>query len=215
MSKISYEELKKYVRLEMYKEISTEYETLINEAIDNRWKIIESNYNGSDLDPADECSEDVEMLRNFKYRMTLMIICCLCETWEQDLYNFLKENNFIQSTNNCFNMLKNELRDALNIDLDSNKYKKLKEMRDLVNGIKHGNGPSLNRVIEEYGSDILANSNLGMINEDGTEEMIKQRHFDDNILTSITLKCDGKTKEYYQALIDFWNDVFNEIDCRN
>ena len=150
-----------------------------------------------------------------------MIICCLCETWEQDLYNFLKEEKLInvmskddESTD--YERIKNVFDESFKSKIG--KYQKLEQMRKFVNSIKHGAGPSFKKLRKELGDSVLADSNVGWIKEDGSKGRIKQHEFDSNTLTSITLVSDGKIKEYYEAIIRFWKDVFSEMEnkeCSN
>ena len=211
MSILTYKEAKKFIRLDSYRDIAEKYNKIINLGVEEKWNSICALYSGTDLDPADEAYEDVEMLRLFSYRMSLMLICCLCETWEQDLYNFLKEENLDYPSENDFNRLKSSFnRSFPNLSLDS--YTKIREMRSLVNAIKHGKGNSFEALKQVLGDSILADSNFGYIADDGTEHLKKQILYDDNTLTSITLKPQGKITEYYNEIISFWNDVFREID---
>lgn len=211
MAVLTYSQAKRLIRIDSYREIAEEYEKILNLGIEARWNKSASLYENTDLDPADEAYDEVELLRLFKYRMSLMLICCLCETWEQDLFNFLKEEGILVSTNNEYGAVKSCFNSYFtHLSLDN--YSKIKEMRDFVNAIKHGKGRSFENIKHLLGDSILADSNLGYIAEDGSEHIHKQIKYDDNVLTSITINPNGKIKEYYDSILDFWQDVFNELD---
>ena len=55
---------------------------------------------------------------------------------------------------------------------------------------------------------ILADSNIGVMDESGVITKKKQIEFDCNTLTSKTLNVDGKLEIYSKALVRFWKDVF-------
>lgn len=211
MAILNYAQAKRLIRIDSYREIAEEYEKILNLGIEARWNKIASLYENTDLDPVDEAYDEIELLRLFKYRMSLMLICCLCETWEQDLFNFLKEEGILTSIDNEYSTVKFCFNSYFaNLSLDN--YSKIKEMRDFVNAIKHGKGRSFENLKQLLGDSILADSNLGYITEDGSEHIYKQIRYDDNVLTSITINPNGKIKEYYDSIVDFWHDVFNELD---
>lgn len=98
----------------------------------------------------------------------------------------------------------------LNIEIDS--YKDIKEMRVYVNAIKHGKGKSFKKLLNELGDSVLADSLIGKTTEDEKDVMFKQSKYDENTLTSITLKYDGKLKCNSNAIIDFWKDVYKQLE---
>ena len=69
-----------------------------NGEIEIVWKELCDTNTSPDIDPTDIFDNEMESLRNQEYSMKLMNICCLSETWEQDLYNFLKEKVFLFSS---------------------------------------------------------------------------------------------------------------------
>lgn len=209
MGRMAFEEIQKLIRLDKYQEIAEEYETIINEGIAQRWKKFSAPFENTNLDPVDERDDVVEMLKMFKYRMRLMIVCCLCETWEQDLYNFLKETDIIGTISNDFQNIKLKYSEKLSINIDD--YKKIIEMRLLVNSIKHGSGNSYTKLKNKIGDNILADSNLKELQNDGSAVFIKQDQFDDNVLTSKTLNVEGRITEYYEEIMRFWKDVFSNV----
>ena len=159
-----------------------------------------------DEDPSDIFAEEIEDLRNLSYSMKLMNICCLSETWEQDLYNFLKEKGLISlNSNDYFNTKK--LFEQIYPNCAISNYPLIVEMRALVNAIKHGEGSSLTNIRRMTGDTILADSNIGIMDDNGDIHKKKQIYFDNNTLTSRTLNVDGKLKTYINAIVDFWQDV--------
>ena len=81
-------------------------------------------------------------------------------------------------------------------------------MRALVNAIKHGEGSSLTNIRRMTADTILADSNIGIMDDNGDIHKKKQIDFDNNTLTSRTLNVDGKLKTYINAIVDFWQDVY-------
>ena len=81
-------------------------------------------------------------------------------------------------------------------------------MRALVNAIKHGEGNSLNNIRRITSDAILADSNIGVADENGVVTRRKQIEFDPNTLTSKTLNVDGKLQIYSDAVVTFWKDVY-------
>ena len=90
MSKITYDEMMQMLRIQRYKEIAN-YDKVIDLGIDAMWKGLSAQVTTPETDPIDIFDDEIENLKNLEYSMKLMNICCLSETWEQDLYNFLKE----------------------------------------------------------------------------------------------------------------------------
>ena len=149
----------------------------------------------------------MENLRNIEYSMKLMNICCLSETWEQDLFSFIKEKGLTESHSNDYNVTRRRFEEEYTSCLISN-YPLIVEMRALVNAIKHGEGNSFNNIRRITSDSILADSNLGVMDESGVVHRKKQIEFDSNTLTSRTLNVDGKLEIYSDAIVKFWQDVF-------
>lgn len=209
MSKINFESVMQEIRIKRYKDIAN-YNTVIDLGIDAMWKELCSQINSPDIDPTDVFAEEVEYLKNLEYSMKLMNICCLSETWEQDLYNFLKEKGLITVLSNDYARTKQIFETAYPTCAISN-YPQIVEMRALVNAIKHGEGNSLNNIRRLTADTILADSNIGSADERGFITKKKEIEFDNNTLTSRTLNIDGKLEAYSDALVGFWGDVF-QID---
>ena len=206
MAIIDYETMKQQLRLQRYKDIA-EYDKVVDHGINEMWKELCDKVTTPDIDPTDIFSEEVEYFKNLSYSMKLMNICCLSETWEQDLYNFLKEKGLITVRSNDYSRTKQIFETAYPTCVISN-YPMIAEMRALVNAIKHGEGNSLNNIRRLTEDAILADSNIGVVDERGVFTKKKEIEFDDNTLTSRTLNIDGKLRLYSDALIGFWGDVF-------
>ena len=206
MAKIDFETMKKMLRIQRYKEIA-DYENVINLGIDAMWKELCARVTEPDVDPTDIFGEEVEYLKNLDYSMKLMNICCISETWEQDLYNFLKEKGLITVYSNDYWNTKKTFERAYPSCQISN-YPQIEEMRALVNAIKHGEGNSLTNIRRMTSDTILADSNLGVAGDDGVVVKRKEIEFDPNTLTSRTLNVEGRLQVYADTIVKFWEDVF-------
>ena len=105
MSKISYESMMQALRIEKYREFE-KYDKVVNLGINAMWKELCDNVSDPDIDPTELYDEEMETLRNIDYSMKLMNICSLSETWEQDLYNFLKEKGLVTVYSNDYRITK-------------------------------------------------------------------------------------------------------------
>ena len=206
MARIDFESVKQELRKKRYKDISN-YDKVIELGVDAMWKDLCSKIDSPDVDPTDIFAEEMEYLKDLEYSMKLMNICCLSETWEQDLYNFLKEKGLVSVLSNDFFRTKQIFETAYPTCLISS-YPEIEEMRALVNAIKHGEGNSLNNIRRLTADSILADSNIGVMGEDGEVVKRKEIEFDNNTLTSRTLNIEGKLDAYSDALVAFWGDVF-------
>lgn len=206
MAKLSSESIMEMLRIQRYKDIAN-YDKVVTRGIDAMWKDLCDKVEGNDVDPTDIFSEELETLQNTLYSMRLMNICCLSETWEQDLYNYLKEKGLITVLSNDYARTKQIFERAYPACGISN-YPEIEEMRALVNAIKHGEGNSLTNIRRLTSDAILADSHIGEISESGAVTKIKQIEFDSGTLTSQTLNVDGKLQIYSDAIVKFWGDVF-------
>lgn len=206
MSKMDYELINKLLRIERYKEIA-KYDEVIDLGIETMWKDLCARIGDADVDPTDVFDQELENLQNLRYSMSLMTICCLSETWEQDLYNFLKEKGLISVLSNDYARTKQIFEEVFPECAISN-YPLISEMRALVNAIKHGEGNALTNIRRLTSDTILADSNLGEEDERGEVTKKKQIEFDKNTLTSKTLNVDGKLQVYSDTIVKFWEDVF-------
>ena len=206
MAKITYKKMNQLLRIQKYKEIAN-YDKVVNLGVNTMWKDLCSKITTPDIDPTEIFDEEMENLKNIKYSMKLMNICCLSETWEQDLYNFLKEKGLIQIYSNDYKNTKRIFECAYPSCAISN-YPKIEEMRTLVNAIKHGEGNALTNIRRITSDSILADSNIGVADQNGVVTKKKQIEFDCNTLTSRTLNVEGKLQIYSDAIVEFWEDVF-------
>lgn len=206
MANTNYPTMMEQLRIQRYQDIAN-YDKVVRVGISTMWKELCDQLEGSGLDPADVFSCELENLQNTEYSMNLMNICCLSETWEQDLYNYLKEKGLVTVYSNDYRATKRLFEQTYPTCAISN-YPEIEEMRALVNAIKHGEGNSLTNIRRLTADSILADSNLGEIDESGTIIKRKQIEFDQGTLTSKTLNVDGKLQTYSEAIIRFWQDVF-------
>ena len=206
MSKISYEEMMQQLRIQRYQEIAN-YDKVIHLGIDAMWRELCEKVDDPNIDPTEIFDTEVENLRNIEYSMQLMNICCLSETWEQDLYNFIKEKGLNEIRSNDIGRTIEAFERGYS-ECAVSKYPLIAEMRALVNAIKHGEGRSLTNIRRITSDAILADSNIGEMNERGEIVKRKQIDFDNNTLTSRTLNVEGKLQIYSDEIVKFWEDVF-------
>ena len=207
MSKISYELMMKMLRIKRYEKIA-EYDNVVNLGIDTMWKDLCAQTASADVDPTEIFAEEMNDLQDVMYSMKLMNICCLSETWEQDLYNYLKEKGLITTNSNDYGNTKRIFEQAYPTCPISN-YPKIGEMRALVNAIKHGEGNALATIRRMTSDAVLADSNWGVVDANGGVCRKKQIEFDCNTLTSRTLNVEGKLKMYSETIIEFWENVYS------
>lgn len=206
MAEITYEEMMNSIRMQKFKDILN-YDKVVELGINAMWKDLCEQIKTPDIDPTDIFSSEVEQLQNLEYSMKLMNICCLSELWEQELYNFLKEKGLITVYSNDYSRTKQIFENAYP-GCEISNYPMIVEMRTLVNAIKHGEGRALTDIRNLTSDSILADSNIGMEDEHGTVTKKKQIEFDNNTLTSKTLNVEGKLQAYSDAVVLFWQDVF-------
>lgn len=212
MANISYEEMVQMLRIQRYQEIAN-FDKVVDLGIDALWQRLCSQVDSSELDPTEIFDGEMESLRNVEYSMKLMNICCLSETWEQDLYNFLKEKGLIEVRSNDYSQTK-QIFESHYPECAIANYSEIREMRALVNAIKHGEGNSFSNLRRITADTILADSNIGEMNEHGEILKKKQIEFDQNALTSRTLNVEGKLQLYSDALVKFWKDVIQAEKTR-
>lgn len=202
--RVNYKDAMFYLKLEEMKNIAENYSIIIKSGIDSYWKQLKENKcfcRDEDLD------DERYMLRMFKYRMELMQICCLCETFEQFLFNLLLEKSI--ECENSYSTIRDKIEEEFNVDLHNNK--EINEMRSLTNAIKHGEGYSFDAIREELGDDVLANSLIYDLDEFGNVKAIKQYKYDCQTLTNITLNVEGKIQQYYKVIEELWNKIHQKL----
>ena len=226
-------------KIEDFKDICNLYCEIITLGIQAKERQIKEEYcafNEADLE------EKYSKLHLFKYRMDLLLLCCISEVWEQDLYVFLKEalkskedfvkekiysehfktsssSNDIESlisslSNNDYNTVKQIYKDIFDIDIDE--FPLINEMRDFANAIKHGLGYSLKRLKNKLGEKLFLNRSICSIDENGKIGFIKGIDVIHTTLNSETLDTEGKLQEYTNAVEKFWlyiNKKINLGDC--
>jgi hypothetical protein len=206
MAKLDYKTVMEELRIQRYKEMLN-YDKVVDLGVESMWKELCAQVTSQDVDPTDIFSEEMEYLRDLEYSMKLMNICCLCETWEQDLYNFLKEKGLVEILSNDYPRTR-QIFEGAYPECKISEYSEIEEMRALVNAIKHGEGYSLTNIRRMTSEAILADSAFGVMDENGEVIRKKQIEFDVSTLTSRTLKIDGKLALYSDAVVRFWQDVF-------
>ena len=206
MANISFKDMMELLMIEKYRKFLT-FDKVVNRGTEEMWKDYCSQITSPDVDPTDVFAEEVEYFKNIEYSMKLMNICCLCETWEQDLYNFLKEKGLIEVRSNDYARTK-QIFENNYPECRISGYPLIGEMRALVNAIKHGEGNSFSNLRRLTADSILADSNIGVVDESGVVVRKKEIEFDSNTLTSRTLNVEGKLEAYSEALVSFWQGVF-------
>ncbi len=127
--------------------------------------------------------------------------------WEQSLFNFLFEKGVItENTKNNYGIVKKAIKNSFQIDLDT--YTEIKDMRNLVNAIKHGNGSSYREFKLDHGNKTFADSVFIKV-EDENGEIIRAlpKKVDLNTLTSEVLEIGNKVQVYYDAIEKMWMDL--------
>ena len=215
---IAYDEVLKAIRFDEYKNIS-DYAGIIKRAIDIEW------HDFYDIYKDDDCvvDEKAHVMQMFQYRTNAMVLCCMIQVWEQDLFNFLYEIAVEETDNDLLRKLKSE-KDS--VEYFDNNYSKveavyqhlymvsissisnMKEFRDIVNSIKHGAGKSFETVKNVLGGSILADSNIGEVDTKGVVRRYKQENFDKNTLTSRVLNLDDKIEGAYKEILKFWDETY-------
>ena len=205
MAKITYKNMLQLLRLQKYEKFLN-YDKVIDIGIDTMWKDLCKDI-PKDIDATDIFAEEMEELRMTQYSMKLMNICCLCETWEQDLYNFLKERGLIETFSNEYKDTKQIFEREYPSCAISN-YPNITEMRMLVNTIKHGEGRSLTNLRRHASDSMFVDSNIRLVDKYGNVIIKKEIEYDGNPLTSQTLNTNGKLQVYKETIIKFWKDVY-------
>ena len=206
MANISFKDMMELLMIEKYRNFLT-FDKVVNRGTEEMWKDYCLQITSPDVDPTDVFAEEAEYFKNIEYSMKLMNICCLCETWEQDLYNFLKEKGLIEVRSNDYARTK-QIFENNYPECRISGYPLIGEMRALVNAIKHGEGNSFSNLRRLTADSILADSNIGVVDESGVVVRKKEIEFDSNTLTSRTLNVEGKLEAYSEALVSFWQGVF-------
>ena len=203
--RINFEQAIFYLKLTEMENIVKNYPLILKLGIETYWA--QTKEQKQDY-PDDYLDEERYMLQMFKYRMGLMTIVCLCETFEQFLLNLLSEKS-IDCKNDKYDKFGKKFEKTFNVDLLNNET--INEMRGLTNAIKHGDGDSFIKIRQKLGDDILANSSIYTIDDLGNTKAIKQNRHDHQTLTSITLNVEGRIQIYYEAIKELWDRIYLEL----
>lgn len=219
--KLTYHDVVKSCTIDDFCDICNMYTEIVLLGIKEKEKLIKQNY--AALSECDEtCIEDeYRKLNLFKYRCELLLICCLSEVWEQNLFLLLKNiyddpqirlSGQRKPVINSYDIIKQLCKEWLNTDIDS--YKTISEMRRFTNTIKHGLGRSLEKLEQEIGESIYLDSNWGKIESCGQKQTYKEIAFACGTLNAETLNATGKLQEFVAAVEMFWIDLNNEVNSR-
>lgn len=215
---------KKYIRdLRQIKElfferihpIFSDVEKEANEYQNKLWEELMNQecYEDGIIDPSEfvetvqEASfEKYEILSLMQYRNINMWISCMCQVWEQQLFSFIYHEAISEGIKyNESDMKKGFLFSKEVFEWHQQPFKnltcwpKIKELRDLVNVIKHSEGNSEQRLrktrpdyfVKDTGSDSF--------------DLLSLYH---STLLEATLQVKEKDFiDYYEALIEFWNEL--------
>jgi len=181
-------------------------EKIWDDAMSSPWDG-ESDFDLSDI--ADTCQEiglkRYEILSLMRYRNLAMWISCLYQSWEQQIMRFVK--NEIE-TDGCFN-LTGDMDFATakkgfkihNCPIDElSCWKKIRELRALVNVIKHSEGDSA-KILRKLRPDFFCWEETNGFSRD------KLQLFESSLLDE-TLNIENEDfTAYYNALIAFWDEL--------
>lgn len=192
----------------IFLDIETEAKNIEN----NTWEsMMHSVPYDENVDPSDYAEtaletgiEHYEMLYLMKYRTICMWISCLCQIWEQQLYSFVITELQSDGLKPCekekgFSFSK-DIFSSYGIKFEDLKcWDKIKELRLLVNVIKHAEGRSeedLRKINKQY----FEKPNI-MFESDS----LKLYH---NSLLENNLNVSSKDlEEFKNALVSFWQEL--------
>ena len=211
--KFNFNEMDCLLRIDDFRDICDVYSEIISFGINEKKRIITKCYMECGEDET-YAEEENRKLALFEYRMEALLLCCLSEVWEQNLFVLLKEtigrkeikesDMPFELNDNNYGKIKGLYQKLFDINLDD--YLLIKEMRDLVNVIKHGPGYSLESLKVKLGDELFLASNMDIIESDGTIRKIKEIEFSHTTLSERTLNIKGKLQEY---LIEVEKSLFD------
>lgn len=154
----------------------------------------------------DASFEKYELLSLMHYRNISMWISCMCQVWEQQLFSFI----YHEALSEGFEYTKSDLKRGFAFSKDIFEWHqqsletldcwpKIKELRALVNVIKHSEGESeqkLRKIRPDY-----------FVQDIGIDkyDLLSLYH---STLLEATLQIKEKDfVDYYNALIEFWNEL--------
>lgn len=165
------------------------------------------------IDPADFVDavqeagfEKYEILSLMQYRTISMWISCMCQVWEQQLFSFV----YHEAQNEAITYDESDLKRGFGFSKEVfawhqqpfenlSCWPKIKELRTLVNVIKHSEGDSelkLRKMRPDY-----FELDIGT----GKYDLISFYH--STLLEATLLIKDQDFLDYYNALIDFWDEL--------
>lgn len=234
-----------FSKIRDFEDICNTYNEIISLGIQVKEEQIQENFEKYCKDET-YLEEENDRLNLFKYRMELLLLCCLSEAWEQNLYVFLKEaikqkSERIKEKNDKFMHFEREKDNKKNkkdlcdlieeiennndykivkklyekiFDINIEKNQKIKEMRELVNAIKHGPGRSLNNIKKSDNSDnddIFLYSKFSKYIENGKKYSTKEIDVFHTTLNIESLNVEGKLNEYFESIKELWIDMNKKI----
>ena len=200
MSTIFYDKIFNSFNVDYQKELE-EYEQILlaelepTPIIDHEGNLSDYEFDLSGIEG--KIAERYYLLFTTKYRIIVMWICCLCEVWEQQLQLFLKlekQNGDLQDNRelNWWNQVKSTYLEY-GIDFEKcSSWQKLKELRLLVNVIKHGEGDSKNDLQKKR-------PDLFLINNTDRFSL-----FHSSLIFPTINISENDVGIYANAIIDFW-----------
>ena len=200
MSNIFYEKLFCSLNGDYQKELD-EYEQLLmselepTPIVDYEGNLCDYEFDLSKIEG--KIAERYYLLCTTKYRVMAMWICCLSEVWEQQLQLFLKleKQNGDLLDNYELNWWKQVKRAYLEYGIDFEQFpswQKLKELRLLVNVIKHGEGES-QKELQKKRPDLFLINNTNRFS----------LYHSSLICPTINIS-ENDVRVYANAIIDFW-----------
>lgn len=230
--RITYNEAACIYTTEDFQNICNMYHEIISLGMKEKIKSLENDFAKMNYDE-NILEEEYQEMCLFKYRMDLLLICCLSEVWEQNLFTLLNENiknlktekssngNVSSKSKDSKKAIENKLHEIKNnndygkvkelykelFKFDIDKYEKIEEMRYLVNAIKHGLGSSLDKLKRSKEDSLFFDSDILKYDENEKEYYKKEIEVTNTTLNSKVLNVDGKLEEYCHALKEFWLDL--------
>ena len=149
--------------------------------------------------------ERYEILSLMRYRNLAMWISCLYQSWEQQIMRFAKKEI---ETDGCFELTRSmdfaiakEIFEIHNCPIDElSCWKKIKELRTLVNVIKHSGGNSA-ETLRQLRPDFFGWEDIHDFSRD------RLQFFESTLLDeTLNIKNEDFTA-YYKSLIAFWDEL--------
>lgn len=222
-------------KIDDFCDICNLYNEIINIGLEVKEKQVLEAFNSTDESELEEYCNKLEL---FKYRMELLLLCCLSETWEQNLHVLLiealktkedcvrgkldsdylkvcgkKENveKLISEIliDNNYNNVKRIYKYIFDIDIDA--FSSIKEMRNFVNAIKHGVGRSLDSLKNNIGDSLFLNSTIGELSKNGETKFIKEFDIEPATLLNKTIHTEGLLQKYLECIKDSWSIINDKL----